>query len=219
MLTCNEKPKDILLMTYVVALTGGIGSGKSTVAEAFANLGVPLIDADVIARQVVQLGTDALSQIVTRYGNNILLADGSLNRAVLRQKIFSEQQERAWLNSLLHPLIQQETQRRITATKEPYLIWVIPLLIENNLFSQADRVLLVDVDKGIQLTRIISRDNITRQQAKQILSAQTTQKERLACADDVINNNGNFAELSSMVSTLHQQYLDFLLLPNLTKKF
>lgn len=120
-------------MTYIVALTGGIGSGKSTVANAFANLGVPLVDADIIARQVVEPGTSALAAIASRYGENILQQDGSLNRAALRQKIFSEQQEKAWLNSLLHPLIQQETQRQLAGIDQPYALWVVPLLVENGL--------------------------------------------------------------------------------------
>lgn len=194
-------------MTYIVALTGGIGSGKSTVANEFANLGVPLVDADIIARQVVEPGTVALTTIASRYGDNILQPDGSLDRALLRQKIFSEPQEKEWLNSLLHPLIQQETQRQLAGIYKPYVLWVVPLLVENGLYHQANRVLVVDVTPEIQLARTMARDGITRQQAENILASQVSRQQRLACADDIIDNSGNPLMIAQHVASLHQQYL------------
>lgn len=194
-------------MTYIVALTGGIGSGKSTVADAFAELGVPLVDADAIARQVVEPGMPALMEITSRYGETILHTDGTLNRAVLRNKIFSEPQEKAWLNSLLHPLIQQETQRQLASINEPYVLWVVPLLVENGLHHRANRVLVVDVAPEIQLTRTMARDGITRQQAEDILASQVSRQQRLACADDIIDNSGDPKVIAPQVTLLHQQYL------------
>lgn len=132
-------------MRYTVALTGGIGSGKSTVANAFADLGINVIDADIIARQVVEPGTPALKAIEEHFGSDVIAADGSLQRRILRERIFSNPEEKSWLNALLHPLIQQETQRQFQQATSPYLLWVVPLLVENSLYKKADRVLVVDV--------------------------------------------------------------------------
>ena len=195
-------------MTYIVALTGGICSGKSTVANVFAWLGVPLVDADIIACQVVESGTTALSKIVAHYGYHILLSDGSLNRAVLRQKIFSEQREQKWLNSLLHPLIRQETEVSIASAKGPYVLWVVPLFVENSLCGKANRMLLVDVTPEIQLARTLIRDSITYQQAEQILASQASREQRLACADDVIDNSGEPTTIIQSVTFLHKKYLE-----------
>ncbi|MEY4475578.1 MAG: dephospho-CoA kinase [Pseudomonadota bacterium] len=195
-------------MTYIVALTGGIGSGKSTIANAFADLGVPLVDADIIARQVVEPGTPALASIASRYGNTILQTDGSLNRSVLRQKIFSEPKEKAWLNSLLHPLIQQETQYQLASIDKPYALWVAPLLVENDLYQRANRVLVVDVAPEIQLARTLERDGITRQQAADILASQAPRQQRLTHADDIIDNSGDPQRIAPLVASLHQQYLN-----------
>ena len=194
-------------MTYIVALTGGIGSGKSTVADAFANLGVPLVDADIIARQVVEPGMPALAAITSHFGETILRADGTLNRAALREKIFSEPKEKAWLNSLLHPLIQHETQRQLASIDKPYVLWVVPLLVENGLHNRANRVLVVDVAPEIQLARTMARDGITRQQAEHILASQASRQQRLACADDIIDNSGDPLVIAPQVASLHQQYL------------
>lgn len=194
-------------MAYTVALTGGIGSGKTTVANAFSRLGVTVIDADVIARQVVAPGQSALNAISEHFGNDILLADGSLNRRLLREKIFSSPDEKRWLNALLHPLIHQRTQAELSHARSPYVLWVVPLLVENQLQQKADRVLVVDVSPEVQIERTIGRDDVSRQHAEQILAAQATREQRLAIADDVINNNGAPDRVAEHVERLHRQYL------------
>lgn len=194
-------------MSYIVALTGGIGSGKSTVSDAFARLGVPVVDADVIAQQVVEPGTEALAQISARFGSSILHADKSLNRKRLREIIFNQPEEKSLLNAMLHPQIQQETQRQLAAVTAPYALWVVPLLIENNLCSRANRILVVDVSEETQLRRILARDGGDRQQAEKILAAQASRAQRLACADDIIMNDASPEALMPKVEQLHHSYL------------
>ena len=196
-------------MGYIVALTGGIGSGKSTVADAFSRLGITIIDADIIARQVVEPNTPALKTIEDHFGQAILNADGTLNRRRLRECIFSDSAEKAWLNALLHPIIHQETQRQIAAARSPYVLWVVPLLVENQLHNKADRVLVIDVSPETQIQRTVTRDRVSREQAEQILAAQATRAQRLAVADDVIDNNGAPDAIASDVARLHAQYLAF----------
>ncbi|EML7170009.1 dephospho-CoA kinase [Klebsiella aerogenes] len=194
-------------MGYTVALTGGIGSGKSTVADDFAHLGVTVIDADIIARQVVEPGTPALLAIAERFGPQMINDDGSLNRRRLRERIFAHSEDKAWLNALLHPLIQQETRRQMQASTSPYLLWVVPLLVENRLTDKADRVLVVDVPKETQIERTIRRDGVSREHAEHILAAQATREQRLAAADDVIENMGSADAVASHVARLHDKYL------------
>lgn len=194
-------------MGYIVALTGGIGSGKSTVADAFSHLGVTIIDADIIARQVVEPNTPALQAIAEHFGSQLIALDGTLNRRMLRERIFSHPDEKAWLNALLHPLIQQETQRQIAAATSPYVMWVVPLLVENRLHDKADRILVVDVSQETQIQRTMARDNVARHHAETILAAQATREARLAVADDVINNDGAPDAIASAVARLHAQYL------------
>ncbi|HBQ1173894.1 TPA: dephospho-CoA kinase [Klebsiella aerogenes] len=194
-------------MGYTVALTGGIGSGKSTVADEFAHLGVTVIDADIIARQVVEPGTPALLAIAERFGPQMINDDGSLNRRRLRERIFAHSEDKAWLNALLHPLIQQETRRQMQASTSPYLLWVVPLLVENRLTDKADRILVVDVPKETQIERTIRRDGVSREHAEHILAAQATREQRLAAADDVIENMGSADAVASHVARLHDKYL------------
>ncbi|OCQ53186.1 Dephospho-CoA kinase [Photorhabdus australis subsp. thailandensis] len=194
-------------MTYIIALTGGIGSGKTTIANAFAALGVPLVDADIIAREVVAPGTPALQAIKEHFGHEILTPDGSLNRTLLRQQIFTNRQEKQWINQLLHPLIHKETKRQLEQINAPYVIWVIPLLVENNLGHLADRILVVDVLPEIQISRVATRDGISCQQVENILAAQASRSERLAYANDVISNHDNIQAITPRVAELHQQYL------------
>ncbi|HEI8859792.1 TPA: dephospho-CoA kinase [Citrobacter koseri] len=194
-------------MRYTVALTGGIGSGKSTVANAFADLGINVIDADIIARQVVEPGQPALMAIAERFGSALIAPDGSLQRRMLRERIFASPEEKSWLNALLHPLIQQETRRQFQQATSPYVLWVVPLLVENALYKQANRVLVVDVTPETQLLRTMQRDDVTREHAEQILAAQATREARLAVADDVIDNNGAPDAIASDVARLHARYL------------
>ncbi|MEI9533364.1 dephospho-CoA kinase [Moellerella wisconsensis] len=193
-------------MAYIVALTGGIGSGKTTIANAFAALGVPIVDADIISRQVVEAGSPALAAIAAHFGQDILLPDSTLNRPLLRHKIFSDPQQKAWLNALLHPLIQQETQRQLKNTDALYVLWVVPLLIENNISHLADRVLVVDVTPEEQIQRTITRDNITRQHVERIIAAQASRAERLSLADDIISNHDGEHQQQDDIVKLHQKY-------------
>ncbi len=195
-------------MAYTVALTGGIGSGKSTVADAFSHLGINVIDADILARQIVEPGTPALDAIVEHFGPQTLTPDGALNRRVLRERIFANPDEKAWLNALLHPLIQRETQQQMAHATSPYVLWVVPLLVENNLASRADRVLVVDVTRDTQILRTMQRDQVSREHAEHILAAQATREQRLAVADDVIDNNGTPEAIASDVARLHARYLE-----------
>ncbi|MBI0035091.1 MULTISPECIES: dephospho-CoA kinase [Gilliamella] len=195
-------------MPYIVALSGGIASGKSTIANLFAQLGVPIIDADVIARQVVEIGTDAYKVIVKHFSQEILLPNNEIDRSQLRDIIFNNDHERLWLNNLLHPIIQEQTQIQIAQQTVAYVIWVVPLLVENNLHNLADRVLMVDTPEQLQLERLIQRDNIDESLAKKMISSQISSQKRLTYADDIIVNNGDLTSLTAQVNKLHQQYLN-----------
>lgn len=194
-------------MSYVVALTGGIGSGKSTVASAFAKQGIDIIDADIIARRIVAPGQPALEMIAKQFGQCALLPNGTLNRAWLRQKIFSSPNDKAWLNALLHPLIHAETRSQLDRVQSPWCLWVVPLLFENHLQNQANRVLVVDVTPLLQLQRTMARDNINREQAENIIASQVSRKTRLSMADDIIDNSGSPEEMQPHVIQLNQRYL------------
>ena len=198
-------------MTYVVGLTGGIGSGKSTIAELFAELGVPIIDADLVARQVVEKGSPLLAEIVAHFGPEILLEDGALDRAALREKVFNHESEKQWLNQLLHPAIRHEMLRQLAAQRMPYCIFMVPLLIENKLTALCQRVLVVDVSEQTQLTRASQRDNNQLALIKNIMQSQVSRSERLQHADDVINNDADLSEslpqLKQKVLDLHHLYL------------
>ncbi|WLS78269.1 dephospho-CoA kinase [Erwinia pyri] len=192
-------------MRYTVALTGGIGSGKTTIANAFADRGIDLVDADVIARQVVEPGQPALAAIESRFGREVMV-DGRLDRKALRQRIFTSVEDKTWLNALLHPLIQAETRRQLAQTHSVWCLWVVPLLVENNLQHLANRVLVVDVDRETQIRRTAARDGISREQAEHILAAQATREQRLAVADDIIDNGGSPDSVAARVAQLDQYY-------------
>lgn len=201
-------------MSYIVALSGGVASGKSTIAHLFAQLGVPIIDADIIARQVVEVGTPALEQITKHFSQGILLENGELDRSQLREIIFNNDHERLWLNNLLHPIIAQETQKQFAQQTKPYVIWVVPLLIENNLHQLADRVLMIDIPEALQLERLINRDRISESLAKKMIATQVCLTDRLAFADDIIVNDGDLESLKIQVDNLHKQYLHNLKVKN-----
>lgn len=195
---------------YVVAITGGIGSGKTTVANQFAALGIDVIDADLIAREVVEPGTPALAAIASHFGPGILDEQGRLDRRVLRERVFSEPAAKSWLNALLHPLIRSEMLRQCTAASSPYCLLVVPLLVENRLMNLANRVLVIDVDEATQIERTCRRDGVSREQAEAILAAQASRAERLAVADDVLDNqNGTSDTIQSRILALHETYLAF----------
>ncbi|MEM0555588.1 MULTISPECIES: dephospho-CoA kinase [Aeromonas] len=195
---------------YVVAITGGIGSGKTTIANQFAKLGIDVVDADVIAREVVEPGTPALAAIADHFGPDVITPDGQLDRRRLREQVFSNPSAKAWLNALLHPLIRSEMQRQCAAARSPYCLLVVPLLVENKLTGLANRVLVVDVDEATQIERTCRRDGVTAEQAKAIIAAQASRSERLAAADDVIENaNGSEMAIKARILTLHETYLAF----------
>lgn len=195
---------------YVVAITGGIGSGKTTVANQFAALGIEVVDADLIAREVVAPGTPALAAITSHFGPEILTEQGLLDRRVLRERIFSDPAAKSWLNALLHPIIRSEMLRQCAAVSSPYCLLVVPLLVENRLTELADRVLVIDVDEATQIERTCRRDGVSREQAQAILASQANRSERLAMADDVLDNQSGTTEtIRERILALHETYLAF----------
>jgi dephospho-CoA kinase len=191
---------------FRVGLTGGIASGKTTVARLFEALGVPVIDTDVLAREVVKPGSPVLQQIVARFGADVLAADGTLNRPALRALVFSDPAARADLERLTHPAIRELLEARSAAAGGDYQIHVIPLLAETQGQNRVDRVLVVDCDPQLQIRRLQARDGSTLEQAHKILAAQASREARLALADDVIVNDGDIARLRDQVETLHFRY-------------
>ena len=191
----------------VVALTGGIGSGKTTVSQLFESLGTPIIDTDIIARQLVTPGKPALIEISTQFGQEVLSTDGTLNRAILRQVIFQDIEKKRLLESILHPLIRQEMTRQIAALSTTYCIVVIPLLVESKQMEIADRILVIDTPESTQLARVSTRDNQTEKEVTAVISAQASRDARLSIADDVIHNDGSLDKLKQQVESLHQKYL------------
>jgi dephospho-CoA kinase len=191
-----------------IGLTGGIASGKSTVTQRFAELGVPVIDADVASRNVVEPGKPGLVQVVQRFGGGIVNADGRLDRRALRNLIFQDSSLRQALDAILHPLIRAEMEREAAQATAPYVVMAIPLLVEGgSAGKRVDRVLVVDADETLQIQRLQARDGSSEQQARAILSSQATRAARLSHADDVLLNAGSVAELRQAVDRLHAQYL------------
>ncbi|MBV2134492.1 dephospho-CoA kinase [Pseudomonas sp. MAP12] len=193
---------------WILGLTGGIGSGKSAAASHFASLGVHLVDADQAARWVVEPGRPALAHIVDRFGEQILLDDGALNRAALRTRIFQAPEERQWLEQLLHPLIRTEIRSVLDEARSPYAILVSPLLVESTAQREmARRVLVVDVPEQVQIHRTMQRDQVPEEQVRAILQAQASREERLRHAHDVLVNDRDLAWLQREVERLHEFYL------------
>lgn len=198
---------------FRVALTGGIASGKSTVAEMFRELGVPIIDTDVIAREVVRPGEPALQAIHEAFGATVLNEDGTMNRAAMRQIVFADDVARARLEAILHPRIQQETLRQSEVAGGDYQVIVVPLLVESPLRGQVDRVLVVDCDEETQIRRLLARDAETEAQARRMLAAQSSREQRLQIADDVIPNDAGLDATAARVSALHDTYRALANLP------
>jgi dephospho-CoA kinase len=198
---------------YRVGLTGGIASGKSTAAKFFGALGVPILDSDQIARDVVEPGQPPLERLVARFGPTILTADGHLDRPALRDIVFSDPKARADLEALTHPAIGAALEARSATAGGPYQILVIPLLVEKNLGAHVDRVLVVDCDEDLQIRRLSTRDGSTPHQARAILDAQATRVKRLKVADDVISNEADMSAVQSQVVALHARYLELAAQP------
>ena len=205
MTTPNETPPSG--RPFRVALTGGIASGKTTVANLFAALGVPLVDSDVIAREVVEPGQPALAAVARAFGPEVLGPDGRLDRRRLREIIFADPAARARLEGILHPAIRTEMERQSAAAVAPYHLLVIPLLAEGGGRDRADRVLVVDVPEDAQIERLMARDAVSRQQAEASLQAQASRAARLAIADDVVTNTGHIDDLRGQVAALHARYV------------
>tara|TARA_B100001059_G_scaffold37199_1_gene30129 strand:- start:1187 stop:1816 length:630 start_codon:yes stop_codon:yes gene_type:complete len=195
------------IKNWVLGLTGGIGCGKTAVSNMLAELGITIVDADIIARQVVEPGTEGLNAIVKHFGTDILNEHGALNRSELRARIFSNAEQKAWLNALLHPLIRTKLITDLTNAQSDYVVLVAPLLFENELDNYCNRTLLIDVPVEIQITRTTKRDNISTEQAKQIIDAQMSREQKQHKADDILNNNRNLNDVKQDLLELHKYYL------------
>ncbi|WP_284443358.1 dephospho-CoA kinase [Buchnera aphidicola] len=186
-------------MTYIVALTGGIGSGKTTVSNGFKKIGINIIDTDVIAKNIIEYNSQILFSIKKKFGKKILNTGNSINRILLRKYIFNNKNHRLWLENLLYPKIYQETKTQIKLTQSNWCLWVVPLLIEKKLEKKAHRILLVDTPVKEQIKRIIKRDKISLLEAKKIITLQATRKQRISISDDIIFNKKNIKKINSYI--------------------
>jgi dephospho-CoA kinase len=194
-------------MSLIVGVTGGIGSGKSAVTERFEQRGITVVDADLAARVIVEPGKPALKAIAEHFGDGILVPNGSLDRAALRARVFSNEEERRWLEQLTHPLIGQEILDQIEASGSPYTVLSSPLLLETSQKGLANCVVVVDVPEEVQLQRTIQRDDNDEAQVRRIMAAQMQRQDRLERADMVIDNTGSLDDLDSQVEELHKEFL------------
>ncbi len=194
-------------MPFVVGLTGGIASGKSTIAGLFEELGVPVIDTDIVAREVVAPGSPALADIRDTFGDEVIDAHGALDRRTMRNIIFADDGKRRSLEAILHPLIRTETWRQAAAADGPYVVVVVPLLYESPMKSEMDRIVVVDCAEETQIERLMLRDNETREQACRILTTQASRDQRLTIADDIVSNDGDIDGARARVRRLHETYL------------
>lgn len=193
---------------FIVGLTGGIGSGKTTVSDMFAELGIDIIDADIVAREVVEPGSDALTDIKQYFGADYINSQGGLDRTKLRTRIFSHPDDKRWLNNLLHPIIRQEMTKQLASAKSKYCILVAPLLLENDLNKLVNQVLVVDINQDTQVMRTLARDPSSAAEIKKIIASQMPRQEKLKLADDIIcNENTDLDKLKKNVLILHQNYL------------
>lgn len=192
---------------WVLGLTGGIGCGKTAVSNMLEQLGITIVDADIIARQVVKPKSDGLNAIVRKFGQSILLRDGTLNRSALRERIFTNTADKEWLNNLLHPLIRNKIHNDLTVAKSPYVVLVAPLLFENSLDKLCNRTLLIDIPQNVQIERTASRDNVSVEQVKAIIAAQMSREDKQKKADDILNNDRALNDVNHDLLTLHKRYL------------
>lgn len=191
----------------IIGLTGGIGSGKSAASERFASHGITIVDADVVAREVVVPGSAGLAAIAAHHGTSILLSDGNLNRAALREIIFNDPAQKTWLENLLHPLINQSIRTQLAAATSVYAILASPLLLETQQYQLVARVLVVDATESAQLLRASGRDGVDEGQIRRIMASQLSRSERCARAQDIIQNHTDLADLYAQVDRLHERYL------------
>jgi len=191
----------------IVGLTGGIGSGKTAVSDLFQDLGITIVDADLASRVVVEKGREELNKIAKHFGEDILNSNGELDRAKLREVIFKSEEEKLWLESLLHPAIASQIQKELDSSKSPYTILVSPLLLETDQKNFCSTVLVVDVPVEIQIERTSKRDNVSEEQIKSIIASQIDRDSRLEQADEVILNDGSIQSLESKVQELHKKFL------------
>jgi dephospho-CoA kinase len=197
-------------MAYVVGLTGGIGSGKSAAAQVFQGLGVMIVDADAIAHALTAPGGAAIEPIRAAFGGDYINAEGALDRARMRDLVFGNEAKKRQLESLLHPLIRQNADALISAASSAYAILMVPLLVESRAYRErCQRVLVVDCPEALQIARVVARSGITKEQVRAIMATQATRAERLAAADDVIDNSGDHAALRRQIEALHVRYLQF----------
>ena len=199
-----NKPSPML----IIGLTGGIGSGKSTVAGYFTQHGIPVIDADQLARELVAPGSPALNEIIDVFGPDILLPDGALDRSQLRRRVFADPAQKRRLEAILHPRVYTELRYRTQALRTPYCIWVVPLLLETGGTALVDRVLVVDAPESLQRQRVLRRAGMDETTLEAILSSQVNRAERLSAADDVVVNDSDLSQLQQQVTALHHRYLD-----------
>lgn len=193
---------------FVVGLTGGIGSGKSTVADLFAELGAAVIDTDAIAHQLTASGGAVLREIHAQFGNAVMQADGTLNRAALRRRIFSDAAARRQLEAIIHPRIKQQVEQALATVTAPYALIVIPLLVETGGYREMlNRVLVVDCPEEMQVARVMARSGLSRDELSAILAVQASRDRRLAAADDVVVNTASIEALRDQVTALHRHYL------------
>ncbi len=194
-------------MSFVIGLTGGIGSGKSAAAEEFARLGASVVDTDAIAHELTERGGAALAQLERLFGAEVIAASGAMDRKKMRERVFSDPAAKTALEALLHPLIREESQRRIAAASGPYVVHVVPLLVESPDYRQrVDRVLVVDAPEQTQLARVRARSELSQSEIQAIVRSQASRAERLAAADDVIDNSGTLDALRKQVAALHARY-------------
>jgi len=195
------------MANWILGLTGGIGSGKSAVSAMFEQLGTTVVDADIVAREVVEPGSVGLKKIVEHFGKTILTSEGVLDRAKLRDIIFDNETEKAWLNALLHPLIRESMLKQLQQATSDYVILVAPLLFENGLEKLCNHTLLIDVPVTTQITRTSVRDNVSDAQAKKIIASQMSRADKQLKADDILDNDRALSEVAIDVKKLHQKYL------------
>ena len=193
---------------WTLGLTGGIGSGKTAASDRFGELGAAVVDTDVIARQLTAPGGAALPAICARFGDAVLGADGALDRDAMRAVVFDSPDARRQLEAILHPMIRAESDRQCAEARAPYVVLVVPLLIESGTYrARCDRIVVVDVEEGVQLARVMQRSGLPRAQVEAIMAAQISRARRLDAADDVIDNGGSLADLHRQVDGLHALYL------------